>query len=99
MRADFWKREIIIAVCLLGCGLFLLPLAIYWVGQQVVGEYSAESGVLALAEHIWSDLFALSPVAWVLVSSPYVVVQLARLARLCWRAKPVMGVTDPRTRS
>jgi len=82
-----WRRELAIAAAVFAFGFFVLPFAIYWVGQQVMGEYSADAGVFALAEHIWSDLLTLSPAAWILVLSPYAVVQLARLVRRWWRSK------------
>lgn len=81
-----WRRELIIAATLFAFGVFVLPLAIYWVGQNIMGEYAADTGVLGLAEHIWTDLLTLSPAAWLLVLSPYVVVQLGRAIRTWWRA-------------
>lgn len=66
----------------------LLPLAIYWVGREVAGEY-AGGGPLALADQIWSDLIRFEPSAWLLVLSPYLFVQLARLVRRTCRARPV----------
>jgi len=55
----------------------------------VAGEYAAGGGPLALADQVWSDLIQLEPSAWLLVLSPYVFVQLARLIRRTWRARPV----------
>jgi hypothetical protein len=82
------KREIAIAAALFAAGLVLLPPAIYWFGRQVAGEY-AGAGPLALADQIWSDLLQLEPAAWVLVLSPFVLVQLVRLIRRTWRSRPV----------
>jgi hypothetical protein len=79
-----WQREIALAAGSLGFGLIVLPLAIYVVGQQLVGEY-AGSGPLALAESIWLDLAALRPLTWLLVLWPYLTVQLVRLVRRLWR--------------
>jgi hypothetical protein len=61
---------------------------IYWVGRQVAGDY-AGGGLLALADQIWSDLLQREPAAWVLVLSPYLLLQLARLIRRTWRARSV----------
>ena len=83
------RREIAIAAALLVVGLVLLPLAIYWVGREVAGEYAGGGGPLGLADQIWSDLLQLEPAAWLLVLSPYLFVQLARLVRRTWRARPV----------
>ncbi|MGH7122834.1 MAG: hypothetical protein ACREFI_00580 [Stellaceae bacterium] len=88
MQSHVIKREIAIATALFAAGLLLLPPAIYWVGRQLVGDY-AGGGLLALADQIWSDLLQLEPAAWVLVLSPYVLLQLVRLIRRTWRARPV----------
>ncbi len=89
MQSGDLKREVVIAAVLFGCGFLLLPLAIYWVGTEVVGEYAGNGGLLALAEQIWSDFLALQPAAWVLVLCPYLVLLLIRLIRRTWRARPV----------
>jgi hypothetical protein len=86
-HAAAWRREVVVAATLLGFGLLVLPFAVYFVGQQVLGEYSADSGAMALAESIWLDLLALRWWAWLLVLSPYVTVQLARWVRRVWRPK------------
>lgn len=80
-----WRREIRIAAVLLGFGLLVLPFAVYVVGQRLLGEYSA--GAMALAERIWLDLLAFELPAWILVLSPYVIVQLVRSVRRLWRPK------------
>jgi hypothetical protein len=41
--------------------------------------------MLALVETIWIDFLALRPIAWILVLSPYAVVQMLRLVRRAWR--------------
>jgi hypothetical protein len=87
MQAEPWKREILIAALFFGVGFFVLPLAIYWVGQTLVGEYAADAGPLSLAEQIWSDVLGLKPTAWMLVFSPYIVLQLGRLVRRTWRTR------------
>ena len=89
MRMGHWKRELVIAATLFGCGFLLLPPSVYWVGKQVVGDYAGDGGLLALADQIWSDFFTLDPAAWVLVLSPYLLVQIVRLIRRTWRPRPV----------
>jgi len=79
------RKERKLGLGLVAVGLFLLPPAVYWVGQRVVGEYAAEGGLWTLAKHLWSDLAAGSPLGWLLVLSPYAIVQAARLARTLWR--------------
>jgi hypothetical protein len=85
-RKNGWQREIAIAAGLLAFGLILLPLTIYVVGQRLLGQYEG-SGALGLAESIWLDLLALHPLTWLLVLTPYIVVQLARLARRIWQRR------------
>jgi len=87
MTDTTWKRELTIAASMLAFGLFILPLAIYLVGTKVVGEYGPDSGLLDLAEHIWTDFLSLRATAWILVLGPYVVVQLLRYVRRVWRPK------------
>jgi hypothetical protein len=81
-----WRRELAIGAALLGFGLFLLPVAIYIVGSRIFGEYApGAGGAFVLAEHLWLDLVALRPFAWLLVLSPYLLVQLIRAVRRLWR--------------
>jgi hypothetical protein len=80
------KLELSLAALLFCFGLTLLPLSIYWVGSFVVGPYSDTTGIMGLLGAIWTGLGQGQPSAWLLVLSPYVVVQLARLTRALWRA-------------
>jgi hypothetical protein len=84
-----WRREIAIAAATLGFGLLVLPFAIYFIGQSVIGDYAPDADAMTLAESIWLDLFTLRLPAWVLVLSPYVTVQLLRAVRRVWRPKPL----------
>lgn len=79
------RRELVLAGSLLGLGFFVLPGAVYLVGQTVVGEYPADGGVLALAVNIWADMVLGNPLALILVLSPYGIVQLLRFSRRLWR--------------
>ena len=85
MHGTTWKREVAIGSGFLALGLFVLPLAIYFVGQRLIGDYGDDLGLVALVETIWKDFLALRPIAWLLVLSPYAVVQLLRLMRRVWR--------------
>lgn len=91
MQNEKLRREIIIAGISFAFGFFILPLAIYWVGRELIGPYSTDSaaGALSLAESIWSDLLTFRLAAWALVLAPYGLVQLLRLARRTWRAAPL----------
>lgn len=85
--ATNWQREVAIAAALLAFGLLALPFAVYFVGQQMLGDYGDGLGALALAENIWVDLLSFRLAAWVLVLSPYLTIQLARGVRRIWRRK------------
>jgi hypothetical protein len=74
------RKELILAGTLVGVGLLVLPPTVYWVGRQVVGEYESAAGLIGLMDQIWSEFFTGQPAAWLLVMSPYLVVQLLRLA-------------------
>jgi hypothetical protein len=87
MPNDALRRELLIGAVAFAFGFFVQPLAIYWVGRELIGAYSADAGAgaLALAESIWSDLLSFRLATWVLVLAPYGVLQLLRLARRLWR--------------
>jgi len=91
MQTNPWKRELIIVAVLFGFGFLILPFAIYWVGSELIGEYApdANGNALTLAERIWTDFIRLEPVAWLLVSSPYMVLMLVRLTRRAWLTRSV----------
>jgi hypothetical protein len=91
--ATRYKKEAILAAVLVGFGLLVLPLAIYMVGGQIVGPYEGE-GVWGLAVVIWQALSRGQSAAWILVLSPYAVVQLARLAVRLARRPRVNAVTE-----
>lgn len=93
--ATVLTRELVLGLLLLGIGAMALPLAVYWVGQQVVGEYGTGGGPFDLLNDLWTALARAEAAAWLLVLSPYVVWQLARLTVRIWRARkpPVTGVT------
>jgi hypothetical protein len=91
MPKDILRREIIIAAVSFALGFFILPLAIYWVGRELIGSYStdASAGALALAESIWVDLLRFRLAAWALVLAPYGLVQLLRVTLRLWRPAPL----------
>jgi hypothetical protein len=88
------KSELVLAGSLIGSGLLLLPFAIYVVGMQIVGPYEGEGGAFGLLVSILRALAHGDWAAWVLALSPYVVVQLGRLAFHLWRQHRVTPVTD-----
>lgn len=91
------RREAIILSALLAFGVLVMPFAIYLVGSRVIGEYRPDANAASLAVDLWGALAGGSWAAWLLVASPYLVVQALRAARALWRGrKPVTHVTNPR---
>ncbi len=63
---------------LLAVGILALPMAVYWVGQIVIGGYESDAGMGGLIGALWDDLGRGALAAWFLVLSPYIVIQLCR---------------------
>lgn len=75
------RRELILAGILIAVGALLLPLAIYFTGQALLGPYSDEGhGLGRLYSDIFGDLAGGFLPAWILVLSPWLGIQLLRLA-------------------
>jgi len=66
-----------ILVVLLACGLFVVPLLIYVVGNGVLGPY-ANGSPFALLVDFFAGLRSGSLVYWSVVVGPYVFVMLLR---------------------
>ena len=88
MRTNL-QKELVIAGVLIGFAVLVLPLGVFWVGQGLIGQYAPGAGMLDLAESIWWELMQLRIGAWILVLSPYLIVQIARLTRFAWRQAPL----------
>ena len=89
------RKELLIFGILFVVGTLVLPFCIYVVGQNIIGEYSPDSGAFGLVRAIWSDLGRLSPGAWLLVLSPWGVIQLLRITARLWRSgSRTADVTD-----
>jgi hypothetical protein len=78
-------KEAALLFGLLFLGFVIMPIAIYWIGPQVLGEFGG---------HGYSDFFgSLSArirggdlVAWFFVLSPYLVWQILRITLFAFRA-------------
>ncbi len=76
-------KEFTVFVSLLFVGFVLMPIVIYWIGQNIFGNYGGNG---------YGDFFGtLSAkirngeiVAWLFVLSPYLAWQSFRLTRLAW---------------
>ena len=77
-------RELLLFVVLAAAGIALLPLAVFFVGNEVFGAYGGD-GFGHFFESILARLARGDRFAWLLVLSPYVVLQLLRMLAMAWR--------------
>jgi hypothetical protein len=82
-RPSFRKEAIILAI-LLPFGIVFMPSAAYVVGGVVFGDYAGD-GFAGFFSTIGAKLLAGHWVAWLLVASPYLIVQCLRLTAFGWR--------------
>jgi hypothetical protein len=78
------RRELILLLALLACGLFVMPLLIWVVGQGVLGPY-ADGGPFALLADFFAGLRHGSLIHWSVVIGPYLFVLILRLFWYAWR--------------
>lgn len=78
-------RETALFLGLLFVGLVFVPIAIYWIGAQVLGEFGGY-GFADFYGSLGARVRAAEAGAWFLVLSPYLVVQVLRLTWFGWRA-------------
>lgn len=79
------RFELIFAAVLLAIGFGLMPLAVYLVGQQILGDYGGGLGTF------YGDLYAAlgrgERGAWILLTSPFLGIELLRLLILPLRRR------------
>ena len=73
------RREALLLAIFGGFGLAVLPALVYFVGQQLLGEYQPDATAGTFYRDLYGHLVALSPWAWLLVLGPWLAVQLLRL--------------------
>jgi hypothetical protein len=78
-------REVALLLGLVLAGLVLVPIAIYWVGPQLLGEFGGH-GFADFFGSLGARIRSGEAAAWFLVLSPYLAVQVLRLTRLGWRS-------------
>jgi hypothetical protein len=83
-RAQF---ELIFASILLGFGLFVLPLVIYWVGAAVLGPYGDSRGLGTFYVDYFKDLAEPSGRAWLIAVGPLAIVAGVRATFIGARSK------------
>jgi len=77
-------RELALLLSLLLIGLVLLPMAVFFVGGQVFGDYGP-GGFSGFFNTLGGKLRQGDWVAWFLVLSPYFAWQAVRLTAFFWR--------------
>lgn len=68
------RKRIVTVVSHLLCGLGLLPVLVYVVGEAVVGPYQGTAGLGSFLGSIYGDLLKFKPGAWILVTTPSLIV-------------------------
>lgn len=76
--------ETLLLLALFLVGILILPIAIYFVGQMVFGEYGG-NGFSDFYGRLHYELRTGLPVSWYLVMSPYLSWQLIRLTIYAFR--------------
>ena len=71
------RRELLILALALLCGVLVLPLLIWFVGQLILGPYD-NGGMAALFADFLSGLAGGSPAFWIVALGPYVLTQFIR---------------------
>lgn len=71
-------RETALFLGLVLAGLVLLPIAIYWIGPHVLGDYGGH-GFADFFGSLGARIRGGEPAAWLLVFSPYLCVQVLRM--------------------
>jgi hypothetical protein len=71
------RRELILFLVLLACGLFVVPLLIWGIGQWILGPYAGGSAFALLAD-FFTGLKSGSLLYWTVVFGPYVFVLILR---------------------
>lgn len=79
------RKELALLVVFLFIGIVLLPVAVYFVGQAIFGEYGGQSYGQFFGD-LASRLRGAEGAAWFLALSPYLGWQTLRLIVHGWRA-------------
>ena len=87
------RLELLILGIALLCGFVAIPLAIWVVGNRILGPYShgqdtSNGGPMRLLGDFFTGLGHGSLIFWCVVIGPYVILSLARLLYLVFRSAP-----------
>jgi len=78
-------KEAALFLGLLFLGFVIMPIAIYLVGQDVLGDFGGY-GYADFFGTLSAKIRSGDPVAWFFVLSPYLAWQILRLTLFAWRA-------------
>lgn len=84
MQKSAVRKEALLLAALLIFGIVFMPSAAYLVGQLVFGDYGGD-GFSGFLSKVGARLMAADGVAWLLVASPYLILQCLRLTAFGWR--------------
>jgi hypothetical protein len=92
------RIELLILGIALLCGFVLIPLAIWLVGNRILGPYThgtdaSNGGPMRLLGDFFTGLEHGSVVFWCVVIGPYVIISLARLLYLYLRSQPTASTS------
>lgn len=79
------RREAALFVGLLFAGFVIMPLLLFWIGPQVLGEFGGR-GYADFFGELSARVRRGDGNAWFFILSPYLAVQTLRLTYLGWRA-------------
>lgn len=68
------RSRVVTVISHLLCGLGLLPVLVYVVGEAVVGPYQGRAGLASFLGSIYADLVRFELGAWILVTTPSLIV-------------------------
>ncbi len=87
------KREGIVFLVLLLCGLLLVPVTIYFAGNAVFGNYQTYDGIGSFLRRFFAGLTQGDGPLWFIVLSPWLAIQCLRLGLKF--AKPAVATAKP----
>ena len=84
IRSLSFRKEALLLLILSVVGIVLMPAVIYFIGQMIFGSYDGD-GFGGFFGAIVAKLLAADGVAWLLVASPYLIMQCLRITAFAWR--------------
>lgn len=89
------RFELILGSALLAVGLFVVPAAVYLVGNALLGAYGENATLGVFYADFFGDLASASGRAWTLALGPLVLISWLRLLFLKRKAEPDEDAASP----